>query len=916
MKVTKPDTMAVVRRTQRLKGQNRLCVGLVAFFAFDAKGVQALQPEAQLWQQLPQQPGAPAALDDGWAKPAGEFMVYAEACAPAGRPAVHVDVTARVGSLARTLCVHGDRHWTLLGLRSAAQPFVRLPIAPHTAFGGAASPVNPVGLGLPPTDDAPHRLPNVEVLRAPLVFPTDRPEPAGFWGLDGAAPQRLALLGATGEAWARSTWPHLPDDTSAAYFHSAPPAQRLSDGFFKGDESFELVNLHPTRPLIQGHLPGLRARCVAVMGRAGEAECVVDLPTQAETVWLMPGIACGAVLYRAVLPVQDEEALDVHELIAQWEDLADQPTPAEALRAAAAPPAAPGVPMAEPASAAAVDAAAGAIPSPAAALAVPGMQAMAQERSAFEAQLPASDPDLARIQGLADQMNADTDRLLADNGLSRADIEPMLRPAPVPAKEWSLDDIEKLAADMNADTDRLLAENGLTRADVAPPVPAPLPPSSQVDVEAFTQQMNAERRALLDANGLTDADVAAFVREHTGNEELAHSLEAPIAFPAPVEAPSALPAASGMALPGELSAVDALAPPEAASDAARAPVLPPVTPPPQAQALTREDVIAMHARGEGFVARDLSGLDLSDLDLSGADLREAVLEGTVFKASQLAGARFDGALLQQADFSGAALQGASLAVVKAHGANFAAARLDQAVLSGADMTGADFSAASLVQSQATRTDFSGSRMAGLQAAGLQAPSANFGGCALARSDLSGAQLQAARFEQADVSGAQLVAIQGALSDWHAAKAEGVDFSGADLRNSRAGANASFADAQFTGAHLDQAAWGGVDLQRARLDQATLTGVDWTAVQAHGLQMRGADARGARFDRAELAQADVRGSNLMGASLHRAQLDGTLLDLSNLHGADLYGSTIGRAHSRQAITTSTLLALAGRPETRS
>ncbi|MET3915799.1 hypothetical protein ABID97_002581 [Variovorax sp. OAS795] len=310
MKILKPDNMAVVHRALRLQGHDRLCVGLVALFPLASPGLDALRPETELWQRLPQVPGAPAVLDEGYPKPQAEFLLYGEACAPGGKAVGELAVRARVGSLDKPLIVHGDRRWSALGTLSSAAPFTRMPIVPATAFGGPGDAVNPLGKAAP-------ALPNVEDPRQPITFKDDHPAPAGYWGVDSSAPQRQSHLGAVGKPWLQKTWPHLPEDTAGGYFQSAPPDQRMA-GFFVGNEAIELSHLHPEQPRIESALPALRGRCFALRGKGADA-VFKEIETRAETVWLMPGLGLGAVLYRGTLDVDDEEAQNVACVVADWE---------------------------------------------------------------------------------------------------------------------------------------------------------------------------------------------------------------------------------------------------------------------------------------------------------------------------------------------------------------------------------------------------------------------------------------------------------------------------------------------------------------------------------------------------------------------------------------------------------------------
>ena len=136
-----------------------------------------------------------------------------------------------------------------------------------------------------------------------------------FEALPATSPQRTSLLGNFNRQWLEKTWPHLPLDTSAAYFHSAPPDQRMA-GFFKGDEVIEIAHMHPQYPLLRSALPQLRARCF-VNRREGTAEVFSEIETCAETVWLFPEQECGIVLYRGVSGISDSEADDVLHVMAQ-----------------------------------------------------------------------------------------------------------------------------------------------------------------------------------------------------------------------------------------------------------------------------------------------------------------------------------------------------------------------------------------------------------------------------------------------------------------------------------------------------------------------------------------------------------------------------------------------------------------------
>ena len=86
-----------------------------------------------------------------------------------------------------------------------------------------------------------------------VLRPGDEAPAAGFWSLPPDSPLRKRHLGTFNDAWLKTSWPHLPDDTQPAYFNVAPPDQRLG-GFFRGDEKIVLHNMGGAQPGRWQHL--------------------------------------------------------------------------------------------------------------------------------------------------------------------------------------------------------------------------------------------------------------------------------------------------------------------------------------------------------------------------------------------------------------------------------------------------------------------------------------------------------------------------------------------------------------------------------------------------------------------------------------------------------------------------------------
>jgi hypothetical protein len=174
------------------------------------------------------------------------------------------DVLLRVGSVAKSARVFGDRHWTrVLGLAqiSDPEPFERMPLVYERAFGGVddtpedprhaeSEPRNPVGRGL-----RAHRsrkaadtvaLPNIEDERQLIGSLDDRPAPVGFTFVAKHWQARSRFVGTYDEAWQRTRMPLLPEDFDPRFHAAASPGLGMAS-CLQGGEPVTLVNLTPAR---------------------------------------------------------------------------------------------------------------------------------------------------------------------------------------------------------------------------------------------------------------------------------------------------------------------------------------------------------------------------------------------------------------------------------------------------------------------------------------------------------------------------------------------------------------------------------------------------------------------------------------------------------------------------------------------
>jgi hypothetical protein len=181
-------------------------------------------------------------------KPRADVVLVGRAHAPGGRPVARLVAGFRVGSLRRAVLVVGDRRWRTRRLGRPVMddpiPFTTMDLGWERAFGGALCPVNPVGRGIAAEEASLDgtALPNLEDPRAPIASWTDRPAPAGV-------------------AWVGRGWTPRRDLAASPAFHNAAPAEQQLDGYLRGDEEVELMNLTPDGHLrfrLPARLPMLR----------------------------------------------------------------------------------------------------------------------------------------------------------------------------------------------------------------------------------------------------------------------------------------------------------------------------------------------------------------------------------------------------------------------------------------------------------------------------------------------------------------------------------------------------------------------------------------------------------------------------------------------------------------------------------
>jgi hypothetical protein len=228
-------------------------------------------------------------------KPATDVVLIGSAHAPASITR-ELDVTLRVGPLAKTVHVVGDRTWVKriggsIGMTDP-QPFERIPLTWENAFGGwdrsdpdarkhTYEQRNPAGRGFRASRSAFEegiRLPNLEDPQRRLKSPGDTPPPAGFGFVSADWLPRRLLAGTYDDAWMRSRMPLLPTDFDQRFFNAASPGL-VASGHLRGDEPVVVQHATP-RAELSFRMPGVPPpTCTVVLRRGGERVVTTRLDT-------------------------------------------------------------------------------------------------------------------------------------------------------------------------------------------------------------------------------------------------------------------------------------------------------------------------------------------------------------------------------------------------------------------------------------------------------------------------------------------------------------------------------------------------------------------------------------------------------------------------------------------------------------
>jgi uncharacterized protein YjbI with pentapeptide repeats len=855
MKIIKPMTLGLMHRPYRWQGRHRLLVITVAFFSLGGRAEFLLRDNLQ-WRKVMAALPQGRALDELMPKARGEVLLAGSAYAKDGLATTQQHVRLKLGSIDKRLRVIGDRRWFdgfLPWFRNVrAAPFTSMPLVWNRAFGGAGHPGNPDGVGYSRNPLAglfsrtPLMMPNVEDADRPVRSRLHRYAPAGFGALDVSWQPRRRWVGTYGWRWRMEGCAGLAHDVDPEFFGAAPTDQRIA-GYFQGGEAYRLEGMHPSLPIIEGHLPEIRSR--AFVHRQGMAADAIDeVPLAFDTVWFFPDAELGVAIHRGEVDVQDSLALGVDALMVGYEHLADPPRALKhygevlALRTNR-------------------DTAirhvfndAQLTPQPNAVLRAARAQEDQQERAQREAE------------------QAAFHAALAEDFKTSTGMDMPAAPAPViPVVAWP-----SAAAMQRGDFDLGAM---LDSADVV-----------IAHAKAFAAQQQEEANAKLAGLPVSmpaaDVTVDATVARADGRDRRIASL-------AEFSAEHAVPPATIESL-HDLQRRARLAAPQATA---------PIAPlSPEAAAAIGQWVLLRVREGASLHGCDLAGANLRGAELSGADLRGALLE-----ASDLSGARLDGADLSDVALTGATLDdvhgaaacldGANLCGTRAHravfsGASFRSVQASDADWSQADLSGARFEQWIAPNIQLTGADLSRTALTDSVLLHAKADGSRWSNTLWRQTIALGSAFGDSEWQEAALTRSVLMESCLAGSSWRGAvltrvqAGGGADWSRADLSHANA-EHSSWRDATLNEADLSDGEFRSCDFSGTRLANAVLERTLFYRSLFMGGVLSGCHAESADFfqascHRADFRDADLRRANFVQAAcgeahFERARLDGIRIE---------------------------------------
>lgn len=253
-------------------------------------------------------------LGDGLPIGCGEWLLAGSAHAPDQVPSEKWIVSAKLGASKKRLNVYGERRFDGSAIQSIKAK-TQVSLTWEQSWGGATVQENSQGCGLRESDGA-VIVPSVEYPDFSWSNPDTHSKPASMLPIESTHPLRQKYVGSYGDNYLKDFFPGLPDDCSWKYFNLASIDQQI-EGYWEGDEKFELQNLHPKYSLIEGNLPELRPR-IWISKKEAELE---EVPLQLARVIFFPEAMIGVMVYQGLVSSNSLVGADIERILGAIESM-------------------------------------------------------------------------------------------------------------------------------------------------------------------------------------------------------------------------------------------------------------------------------------------------------------------------------------------------------------------------------------------------------------------------------------------------------------------------------------------------------------------------------------------------------------------------------------------------------------------
>ena len=883
--------------------------------------------EKDLWSAMGDLIETNQMFDAGKPKTTGEFLVHGKCYPPKGEPVSASRVVIKLGELTKELYVFGDRNW-IKGLGfgwgvSEPEKFTEMSVCYQNAFGGADHPENSLGKGLDEVDvngEMLIPLPNIEYPDQLVGSPKDKPASASLNRVDITCRQRQKKAGTYDQKYIEERMPGFPDDLNLEYFNDAAEDQ-WNNGFFSGDESYEILNMHAQHSLLKGKLPEIKARCF-ITHRQDDSDVFKEIDTVLDTVWFMPGENMGVLIHRGTIDVAEDDATDVTQLMLSHESFAQQPRDRSFYEEQLHKRTdleqsykylmytAPLIPEGCRCGFDLINESAGINLE---LLGKKNMEAFAENKQKEIEEL--QNDELTKMKAQLDKLDIDEnarieiEKLEMLKNIKGADIEESEEEKKIkellekilpgittnPEKPdlskldfSAFDELRKynegLASRKQQEAEALIKEHidtlkqnkdlpGLDKTlsdlekDLAAPKTPPVLPrinvqNDLVEIEADLKKQLEEQRHILRTQGIAEVELANMDFDMSAIK--AQVEDATVKF------------LEGYRI-GAHYTQKMLSPHEGN------------------EKVLLDELLTAFRSGKKTSAGDYAYLDFSNQDLTGIDLSNSFLEYAVFDNTNLTGADLSGAILSHATiknsiFIDAILENANIGNVDIVDSTFKNTNLNKVVLAKSRLNNTVFEQCSLPDKQDMflETKFDKVKFIDCDLRKNNFIDLDITGCDFSGSDLSESSFINPIMSQAIFSRANLTSV-----NFVSAQAENTNFDQAEMKNVRFVGGSSLNNASFESASIPEANLRDCALQRAVFSNANLFKADFGGADLTHAKLDRANARQAQFNKADLTHAVCDRIDMMEGSFYKAILSGAQFCDANLYSVNFLGCTVGQ-----------------------